>query len=83
MFAGGVWMLTVSAVAVAAITEPSAPLSNVTVLAAGTPATKPVPLMVIRDASCERVAALSFTVGAAIRPGGVTIRFFQMLPERP
>jgi len=53
------------------------------VLAGGTPATKPVPLIVIREASCERVAALAVTVGAAIRPGRVTVRFFQMLPDRP
>jgi hypothetical protein len=77
---GGVSMLTVSDVAVATVTEPTAPLSNVTVFADGTPGTKPVPLMVIRDASCEKVAVLAVTVGAAIRPGGVTIRFFQMLP---
>jgi hypothetical protein len=71
---GGVSMLTVSDVAVATVTEPTAPLSNVTVFADGTPGTKPVPLIVIRDASCERVAVLAVTVGAAIRPGGVTIR---------
>jgi hypothetical protein len=71
---GGVSMLTVSDVAVAAVTEPTAPLSNVTVLADGTPGTKPVPLIVIQDASCERVAMLAVTIGTGIRPGGVKIR---------
>jgi hypothetical protein len=77
---GGVSMLTVNDVAVATVTEPTAPLSHVTVFADGTPGTKPVPLMVIRNASCEKVAVLAVTVGAAIRPGGVMIRFFQLLP---
>jgi hypothetical protein len=49
-------------------------LSNVTVLADGTPGTKPVPLIVIQGASCERVAVLAVTIGVAMRLGGVTIR---------
>jgi len=62
---GGADSVTVSEVAVAAVTVPTAPLLRTTVLADAVAASKPVPRMVSVGALMARPARLGDTVGAA------------------
>ena len=63
---GPVLILTVKAVAVAAVTVPTAPLLNRTVLLAGVVASKPKPLMVSVAALAARLLVLLVTTGLTV-----------------
>ncbi len=62
---GLVLKVTVSVVAVAAVTVPTAPLLNVTVLLAGT-VLKPKPLIVRVEATMERLEVLAVIAGMTV-----------------